>query len=78
MLNPYGYSVASSKPADCDFQNLMKSVKVNITENEAQVQEFIAKETNEHRRRDLQTIFEHSKALKMRFDNHRMSEISIY
>ena len=75
MLNPYGYSVASSKPADCDFQNLMKSVKVNITENEAQVQEFIAKETNEHRRRDLQTIFEQSKALKMRFDNHRMSEI---
>ena len=75
MLNPHGYTVAANKSAGCDLNSLMKSVKTNITENEVQVQEFINKETNENRRRELQTIFEQAKALKMRFDNHRMSEI---
>ena len=76
MLNPHGYNIATRKSADCDLNSLMKSVKTNVTENEVQVQDFIRKETNENRRQDLQTIFEQAKALKMRFDNHRMSEFS--
>ena len=47
-----------------------------MTENESQVQDFISKETNATRKTELQTIFEQAKALKMRFDNHKMTEIS--
>ena len=75
MLNPHGYNIATKKSADCDFNNLMASVRKNITESESQVQDFINKETNESRRQELQTIFNQAKALKKRFDNHRLTEI---
>ena len=75
MLNPFGYVTAGQRAGGPDHESIMKSVKQNITTNRTAVRDFIAKETNVQRRRDLELIFDTAEELTQQFEGHRQHEI---
>lgn len=75
MLNPFGYAAAGQRDQNADVSGIMKSVRSNITANKSVVREFISKETNPQRKRDLEKIFETAEELIGHFEGHRHHEI---
>lgn len=75
MLNPFGYAAAGQRENNTDCTAIMKSVRQNMTTNKTVVREFIAKESNPQRRRDLEKIFEAAEELIGRFEGHRQHEM---